>query len=127
MKKIISMLIPLILLLSLSACSSSFKHIEIDEVESITAWILEDGGTHKSHELTQEEIKTFLELYNASTYVGKATGEGCTPQFGAAIELKSNRSMYVNEFCGKIADIEAGSSYINNQELLKFIQEYAQK
>lgn len=132
MKKIFSMLISLILLLSLSACGSSFKHIEIDDVESIDVWIYENDGTHKSRDLTQDEIKTFLELYNSSTYVGKATGEGCTPRSGASIDLKNDRSMFVNEFCGE-ADIEIGgyynnrSIYINNQELLKFIQEHAQK
>ena len=132
MKKIISMLISLILLLSLSACSSSFKHFEIDDVESIGVWIYEDDGTHKSRELTQDEVIAFLELYNSSTYVSKATGEGCTPRSGASIDLNNGRSMFVNEFCGE-ADIEMEgyysnrAIYINNHELLKFIQEHAQK
>ena len=122
MKRILALLICLMMLLSLSACGSSFKHIKIDEVKSITAWILEDGDTQISRELTQEEIKTFLELYNASTYVGKATGEGGTPQYGATIEFKNDHYLFVNEFCGNTADIESGKSYINNKELLEFIK-----
>ena len=122
MKKFLTLLIPIVILLSLSACDRSFQHIEIDEVKSITVWTLEDSGAHKSHELTQDEIENFLELYNASTYVGKATGEGCTPQYGAAITLKNDDQLFVNEFCGNKADIEAGKSYINNKELLEFIK-----
>ncbi len=133
MKIFLSLLISLIMLLTLSACGSSFKHIEIDDVESIRVWIYEKDGNHKSHKLTQDETRTFLKLYNSSTYVGKANGQGCTPQSGASIDLKNDRSMFVNEFCGE-ADIEIGgsylnngSSYINNQQLLQFIQDHAQK
>ncbi len=123
MKKILFLLISFILLLSLSACGASFEHIELDDVESIKIWLYEDDGTYNYRNLTQGEIMTFIELYNTSTYVGKATGEGCTPQFGASIELKKDRTLLVNEFCGQKADIEAGKYYINNQELLKFIQD----
>ena len=123
MKKILFLLISFILLLSLSACGGSFEHIKLDDVESIKVWLYEDDGTYNCRNLTQGEIMTFIELYNTSTYVGKATGEGCTPQFGATIKLKNNRTLLVNEFISAKADIEAGKHYINNQELLQYIQD----
>ena len=123
-KRILSSLIAMLFIFSLSACGGSFEHIELDDVESIKIWLYEDDGTYNYRNLTQGEIMTFLELYNASTYVGKATGEGCTPQYGTVIKLKNDRTVLVNEFCGKKADIEAGKYYINNQELLNFIQEH---
>ena len=122
-KRILPLLIAILFLLSFSACGNSFEHIELDDVESIRVWLHEDDGAYNYRDLTQGEIMSFIELYNTSTYVGKATGEGCTPQFGASIELKNDRTLLVNEFCGKNADIEAGKHYINNQELLQYIQD----
>ena len=123
MKKILFLLISFILLLSLSACGGSFEHIKLDDVESIKVWLYEDDGTYNCRNLTQGEIMSFIELYNTSTYVGKAIGEGSTPQFGATIKLKNNRTLLVNEFISAKADIEAGKHYINNQELLQYIQD----
>ena len=122
-KRILPLLIAILFLLSFSACGNSFEHIELEDVESIRVWLHEDDGAYNYRDLTQGEIMSFIDLYNTSTYVGKATGEGSTPQFGATIKLKNNRTLLVNEFISAKADIEAGKHYINNQELLQYIQD----
>ena len=121
--RILPLLIAILFLLSFSACGNSFEHIELDDVESIRVWLYDDDGAYNYRDLTQGEIMSFVELYNTSTYIGKATGEGGTPQFGATIKLKNNRTLSVNEFGGQKADIEVGKHYINNQDLLQFMQD----
>lgn len=126
MKRFFILLYSILLCFSFSACSKNLNTINISQVEKIILW------THKNkYELTAEDSERLIELYNASRYAGKATGEGGTPDFGVTIYFYNQTQLSVNEFAGGIADgslFEVFSSspfnsafYLNSSELYSFI------
>ena len=122
MKRFLSLLITLILLLSLSACGDSFEQIDIADVKAITLRSNDGAGHLSTYTLTKGETERFIELYNASTYVGKEANEVYPPRVSATIKFTNDRTISVNECLSNLADFEVKNHYINNQELLDFIK-----
>lgn len=91
MKKIIIFLA--VTLFLFCGCSGSLSVIDIADVDKVEIWT-----PQSRREATAEEVANLIELYNASQYGGKATGEGGTPDFGATILLKNGNEIAVNDF-----------------------------
>lgn len=126
MKRIV-LIILCLLLCFLVGCNGRYKTVDAEEVASASAW------THNGrYELNAEELAELIKLYNSSEYKGKATGEGCTPEFGVEISLENGEKLYVDEFCGKRGDFEAFYSsgkafYLDNEKLLSYIEELCEE
>lgn len=109
------------ILLLFSGCGYSFSAIDSADVEKMIVW------THESRrELSEEEISGLMAQYNASSYGGKATGEGGTPDFGIKIVLRNGKELFVNDFYGKVEVIgDDRSFYLENPDLYKRMKEAA--
>lgn len=101
-----------------SGCNNSFFKIDNTEVEKIIIW------THSSErELTANETANIIELYNTSTYDGKATGGGGTPDFGVRIILKNNDIITVNDFGGNFeVFMKNRAFYLENEVLYELLK-----
>ena len=135
MKKYIAIILAATFLFLCFGCTNKndFPTISASEVESIHVWA---EGTYNEIQLNTHEMKTFIKLYNKSEYKGEGTGNGGTPEWGVFVCYKNGSEMYINEFNGRNLDFElslhtaSGQEawcYINNQELMKFIQEKVEK
>ena len=116
-------------LLLLTACRKLEK-IDADLVEKIVLWEHSPPGIP----LTAEESAKFIELYNASEYDGKPTGEGGTPDFGIMVYFTDGTCLHANDFYGRleawITNPEGHTQddfYIRSQELYAFVSELAAK
>ena len=111
----------MLILLFFSGCDNSFSMIDYSDVEKIII------RTHQSErEASEDEASSIIELYNASKYGGKATGEGGTPDFGARIVLKNGNEIRVNDFYGKVEVFAPNKAfYLESQELYEMIKEAA--
>ncbi len=121
MKKLWIGVLTLCLCCALSGCRHWHRSLETENIVSATV------HTHTAEgALNKEEVARFVELYNAAAYDGKATGEGCTPEFGVRIALKDGESIYINEFCGR-HDLEVGRFYLESDELFEYMQSLVKK
>ena len=129
MRKIFALLCITVLCFSFFACSKSLDSIDASRVEKV--FLRNHDG---EYELTEEESKRLIELYNASYYEGEATGGGGTPDFGVSIYFNDQIQFQVNEFAGGAANgsvfevfwigIPFGSAfYVKNDEMYSFIKE----
>lgn len=130
MKKRISLILAVILLLGLSSCAiltnKRFPQIDTQQVESISFW-----SYAASKQMNSEDIDKFIQLYHGSRYSGQGTGEGGTPEFGVEVCFKDGAILYVNDFQAldrdfEVALIDASGErtewcYINNQKLLEYL------
>lgn len=82
MKKLLALLCITVLCFSFSACGKSLDLIDVAQGEKVILW-----SHNGKYELTEEESKRLIELYNDSNYEGRANGEGGTPDFGVSIYL----------------------------------------
>lgn len=85
-------------------------------------------------ELNAEDSARFIELFNASKYEGKGTGEGGTPDFGIRVYFRDGTSLSATDFSGKLevsifsADAEKKAwYYLSSNELYAFLLELADK
>jgi len=120
MKRMIACALGLALLLAaLAGCGSSFSQLGATRIEGVTIW------THAaSWELREDELFEFVRLYNVSSYGGKATGNGGTPDFGISFQfVDSDKHFGINEFGKKFEVYADGSSfYLESTELYEFVK-----
>ena len=130
---IISTLFIVVLCVSLFTACNKIESIEENQVEKIVAWVV---NSEKEYEMTSDEAKEFIELFNASKHEGKSTGEGGTPQFGISIYFSDGTYLLVNDFDGlrkfevsfrKANKDQQHSYYISSEELYTFSAEMADK
>lgn len=122
MKKLIAVIPLLLLLLLLSGCNDSFSAIDRNEVEKIIIWF----NVQSKRELSEDEIIQIIDLYNASEYGGKATGEGGTPDFGLRIILNNNNEIRVNDFNSKVeVMVQNKTFYLESESLYNTIKDIA--
>ena len=107
--------------------------IEENQVEKIEAWVI---NNEEEYELSADESKKFIELFNTANYEGKSTGEGGTPQFGIDVYFSDGAYLHVNDFAGvhkfEVYASEANGSqsrcyYVSSEELYAFAAEMAEK
>ena len=103
---------------ALSGCAPKIPKLSGQDMKNVEIW------THtNSRELTEDEILNFIQLYNASSYGAKLTGEGGTPDFGLRFTLVGNETQIIlNDFYGKLEPAGIGvGRYIESAELYEFI------
>ena len=130
---ILSALFIVALCVSMFTSCNKIESIEENQVEKIVAWVV---NSEKEYEMTSDEAKEFIELFNASKHEGKSTGEGGTPQFGISIYFSDGAYLLVNDFDGlrrfevsfcKADGTQQHSSYISSEELYVFAAEMVDK
>ena len=131
---IFSALFIVVLCISLFTACNKIESIEENQVEKIVAWIYVNG--EKEYEMTSDDTKKFIELFNTSKYEGKSTGEGGTPEFGVRVYFSDGACLVVNDFCG-LSKFEVGfhkadggqrsSYYISSEEFYAFTAEMVDK
>ena len=130
---ILSALFIVALCVSMFTSCNKIESIEENQVEKIVAWVV---NGEKEYEMTSDEAKEFIELFNASKHEGKSTGEGGTPQFGISIYFSDGAYLLVNDFDGlhrfevsfcKADGTQQHSSYISSEELYVFAAEMVDK
>lgn len=130
---IFSALFIVILCVSMFSACNKIESIEENQVEKIVAWIV---NSEKAYEMTSDEAKEFIELFNASKHEGKSTGEGSTPQFGICVYFSDGAYLQINDFDGlrkfevsfrKANEDQQHSYYISSEELYTFSAEMANK
>ena len=130
---IFSVLFIVALCVSLFAACNKMDSIEENQVDKIAAWVID---SEKEYELSADEAKKFIELFNTASYEGKSTGEGGTPQFGIRVYFSDGAYLYVNDFCGlakfEVYSCKANGSqsrcyYVSSEELFAFAAEMADK
>lgn len=130
MKKYIAIILTVTLIFLCVGCATNqdFPTITAAEVESIHVWV---QGTYNEMQLNTDDMQTFITLYNRSQYMGEATGNGGTPEWGVFVCYKNGDELYMNEFNG-FEDFEVSLHtstgkkawcYINNQDLMRFLTE----
>ena len=131
---IVSALFIVILCVSLFAACQKIERIEENQVEKIVVWVYDYG--EKEYEMTSDDTKKFIELYNSSKYGGEGTGEGCTPEFGIRVYFRDGTYLLVSDFCGfrkfevslRNADgVQQAWYYISSEEFSEFALELADK
>ena len=107
------------MLQALSSCKSSFSLLAAENIKDVSIWT-----QTASKNLDEEQIFEFVRLYNLSSYGGKATGEGGTPNWGIAFKFAdSDKSASVNDFNGKLEVVRNGGSfYLENKDLYAFME-----
>lgn len=130
MKKWMALVLFVVLVLLSVGCTAKDDSTSISsaQVESISVWA---GYSGDEKQLTKQETKTFIQLYNQSQHMGKANGNGGTPEWGVRVSFKNGDVLCINEFNGRedfevswyTADGMKAWCYINNQELMDFITE----
>lgn len=130
---IFSALFIVVLCVSLFTACNKIDRIEENQVEKIVARVV---NSEKEYELTSDDTKKFIELFNTSKYEGKSTGEGGTPEFGISVYFSVGAYLLVNEFDGlrkfevffcKADGTQQHSYYISSEELYAFAEEMADK
>ena len=130
---ILSALFIVALCVSMFTSCNKIESIEENQVEKIVAWVV---NGEKEYEMTSDEAKEFIELFNASKHEGKSTGEGGTPQFGISIYFSDGAYLLVNDFDGlhrfevsfcKADGTQQHISYISSEELYIFAAEMVDK
>ncbi len=130
---IFSALFIAVLCVSLFTACTKIERIEENQVEKIVARVV---NSEKEYEMASDDAKKFLELFNASKYEGKSTGEGGTPQFGISVYFSDGAYLLVNDFDGlrkfevsfcKANGVQQHSYYISSKELYAFAAELADK
>lgn len=122
MRKRIAALCTVILCVVLSSCSGLFyEQIDADRVERIIVC-----NPAAECEIDADDAGKFIQLYNASAYGGKATGEGGTPDFQVSVYLDNGNPIRVNDFgaLGKDLEVSSGSAdwfYLNSEDLYSFM------
>lgn len=129
---IASALFIVILCLPLLTACNKMERIEENQIERIVVWV----HGRKEYEMTSDDAKIFIELYNSSKYGGAGTGEGCTPEFGIRVYFRDGTYLLVNDFCGfrkfevslRNADgIQQACYYISSEAFSEFALELADK
>ena len=130
---IFSALFIVILCVSMFTACNKIKSIEESQVEKIVVRVVD---SEKEYEMTSDDATKFIELFNASKYEGKSTGEGGTPQFGISIYFSDGAHLQINDFDGlrkfevsfrKANEDQQHSYYISSEELYTFAAEMADK
>ncbi len=130
---IFSALFIVALCVSLFTACNKMDSIEENQVEKIEAWVI---NNEEEYELSADESKKFIELFNTANYEGKSTGEGGTPQFGIRVYFSDGAYLHVNDFAGvhkfEVYASEANGSqsrcyYVSSEELYTFAAEMAEK
>ena len=130
---IVSALFIVALCVSLFTACNKTDSIEENQVEKIVAWVI---NREKEYELTPDDAKKFIELFNTANYEGKSTGEGGTPQFGIRVYFSDGAYLQANDFDGlrkfevffrKANKDQQHSYYISSEELYTFFAEMADK
>ncbi len=130
---IFSALFIVVLCVSLFTACNKIERIEENQVEKIVARVV---NSEKECELTSDDTKKFIELFNTSKYEGKSTGEGGTPEFGISVYFSDGAYLLVNDFDGlrkfevsfcKANGVQQHSYYISSEELYAFAAELADK
>lgn len=88
----------MLLCVSLLTACNKIQQIEEDQVAKIVVWVYDHGK--KEYEMTLEDTKKLIELYNSSKYGGEGTGEGGTPEFGIRVYFLDGTYLLINDFCG---------------------------
>ena len=101
--------------------------INSGKVDAIVVWAhgLKDQG------LNAADAKTFIKLFNKSTYRGEGTGEGGTPEYGVEVRFVDGSYLLVNQFAKSRHMFEVSLRdkndaykdwyYIESQELYEFL------
>lgn len=125
---IFSALCIVILCVSLFTACQKIERIEASQVERIVIW----AQNTEEYELNAEDAARFIELYNASKYKGKGTGEGGTAEFGICVYFRDGTCLRANDFFGKlevsIHNVDGKTRdwyYISSEELYTFVSELA--
>ena len=131
MVSVLSALLIVALCVSLFTACNKMDSIEENQVEKIVAWVID---SEKEYELSADETKKFIELFNTASYEGKSTGEGGTPEFGVRVYYSDGACLVVNDFCGlskfevafrKADGGQRSGYYISSEELYAFVAEVA--
>ena len=131
---IFSVLFIVVLCVSLfTSCNKKIERIEENQVKKIVAWVI---NSEEEYELSSDETKQFIELFNSANYEGKSTGEGGTPQFGICVYFSDGAYLKVNDFDGihkfevsfcKADGTQQHSYYISSEKLYTFAAGMADK
>ena len=130
MKKYIVIIMVFAFIFLCIGCTASedYPGISSTQVESVHVWV---QGTYNEIQLNEDDMETFVALYNQSQYMGEGTGNVGTPEWGVFVCYKNGDELYINEFNG-FEDFEVSLHtstgkkawcYINNQELMGFLTE----
>lgn len=130
MRKYIAFVMLFVFLFLCVGCAADENGLEISakDVASVHVWLLGKSGDIP---LDSAEMKTFIQLYNQSQYMGEANGNGGTPEWGVQVSFKNGEVLTINEFngredfevCWHTAVGEKAWCYINNQKLLDYVTE----
>lgn len=130
---IFSAFLIVVLCVSLFTACNKIEIIEENQVEKIVARVI---NNEKEYEMTSDEAKKFIELFNTSKYEGKSTGEGGTPEFGISVYFSDGSYLLANEFDGsrkfevytsKANGVQSRCYYVSSEELYAFAAEMAGK
>lgn len=140
---IVSVLFIVILCVSLFTACKKIERIEESQVEKVVVCLYNDGD--KEYEMTSDEAKKFIELYNSSKYEGDDT-DGCsTPLFGICIYFRDGTHLLIHEFEGdhvfyklegyhefdvtfyNADEVQQAWYYISSEELEEFALEIVDK
>lgn len=115
----------LVLCISIFVNDIKIHKLYPDQVVAIEVW--------PHCKLNAEDTEAFIKLYNKSKYKGEGTGEGGTPEYGAAVCFADGTFLLINEFGSPERDFEVffreadGKKkdwyYVNNQDLREFLLE----
>lgn len=130
---IFSAFLIVVLCVSLFTACNKIEIIEENQVEKIVARVI---NNEKEYEMTSDEAKKFIKLFNTSKYEGKSTGEGGTPEFGISVYFSDGSYLLANEFDGlrkfevffcKADGTQQSGYYISSEELYVFAEEMVGK
>lgn len=131
---IISGLLIVILCVSLLTACNRIERIEETQVEKIIVWVYDCG--QKEYEMTSDDTKNFIELYNSSKYEGKGTGEGGTAEFGIRVYFRDGTYLLISDFSGfrkfevtlrNAEGVRRAWYYISSEKFSEFALELADK
>lgn len=89
-----------------------------------------DHRDYGNAELTNEEEKKLIKLYNQAWYAGDVTGEPCCDSYGFKVYYHNDSTLYVGEGTGSkmiVRSRPGAPFYIKSQELVDYICELAEK
>lgn len=127
--RIVSALLIVLLCMSLLTACRGFRRIEESQVERVVVW-----NHSAERDLTSDETKRFIALYNASKYGGKKIVGESTPNFGIRVYFRDGTVMRTTDELGKLGVefcdpdwTEITWNYVNSEELYDFASELAEK
>lgn len=103
MKKLATILSVLSLILSITACSNSFAHIDRDDVESV---IIQYSDS-RQYFLSAEEMDNCIELYNAPESTAKCEGEETDSTYQVVIMSTNGDFVRLNRVADSTYDFYA--------------------